>query len=154
MRRWREVNRPRPPADPDAAVAETAEIEALWRWLRARMRAGLGCRHRPAPEPDLSPVLLDRWRWVVDDLVDVARLDGSLHPLDVDAAARYVRERLRYELGHRRRWARPAPTVTDLQFEQPFAAVLKTALELGRRHRVREGGGALLAVTLDEKGLW
>lgn len=147
MRRWWAENRPLPPAALADEQAELADVDALWRWTRALLRDGLGQRHRPAPEPQLSAQLLENWRECMHDLADVAGLDGSLHPLDVDAAAGYVRQRLRHELGHRPRQPRRPVAVTDLQDDVLVGLARAAVLELAQRYPARREGRELLAVS-------
>lgn len=126
---------------------ELGDIDALWRWVRAQLREGLGARHHAAATPDLSAQLLERWREGLEDLVDVAGVARSLHPLDVDHVTRWVRESLRYQLGHRAR--RVDLAVTDLQADILAALLRATVLELADRYRARRGGRELLTVRLE-----
>jgi hypothetical protein len=148
MRAWRRENGPTPPADKDDADAELTDIEAIWRWIRAYLRAGLGQRHQAAPEPDLSDELLARWRQNLDQVVADALRYPAVHGADVERCARWVRETLRHDLGHRPRFRTRPESVTEIQSDLIYGLALDTVVVLGQRRPQRAGGRELLALRI------
>lgn len=148
---WAE-SRPAPPADRLEARVEAADVDALWRWIEALMSGGTGRDSQSASEPRLSWQLRQCWRKNIGDLVEIGRAADSSHPLDAEVAARWVREGLRHDLGHRAsRCTKPA-AITNLQADTLQSLTLATTVEIAQRYPKRANGRELPSVALARQG--